>query len=206
MTRHTVGRIGSGEYSCSCGAVWDYADGPECPAQLGNRLHAEAQEAIENSVVKCRTCNDSGVVSTTDKDHNGDHIERRCPVCAGRVDERAAFDEWFCKRHSYKPGTDTTQLSAAFEPFKAWQARAALSAPSHGEQVREVVPEEWQTMLSRVVDELDSLNCSMRDQIDSDMAEPDEEAELCDATDELIDEARALIATAPSAGSQGGDV
>ena len=76
------------------------------------------------------------------------------------------------------------------------------SAPSHGEQVREVVPEEWKTILSRVVDELDSLNCSMRDQIDSDMAEPDEEAELCDATDELIDEARALIATAPSAGSQ----
>lgn len=52
------------------------------------------------------------------------------------VDERASFDEWFCKRHSYKPGTDTTQLSAAFEPFKAWQARAQLAAPAG-------VPAEW---------------------------------------------------------------
>lgn len=52
------------------------------------------------------------------------------PVSGCGVDERAAFDEWFCKRHSYKPGTDTTQLSAAFEPFKAWQARSQLAAPT----------------------------------------------------------------------------
>ena len=44
----------------------------------------------------------------------------------GGGDERAAFDAWFCKRHSYVSETDTTQLSAAFEPFKAWQARAAM--------------------------------------------------------------------------------
>jgi hypothetical protein len=131
---------------------------------------------------------------------------------AGGVDERAAFE------------VEIPAIAATFDglyltpviPLKAGehlmtvaqhlriekQIRAALSAPSHGEQVRAVVPEEWRTMLSRVVDELDSLNCNMRDQIDDDMADPDEEAELCDATDELIDEARALIAAAPSAASQ----
>lgn len=32
MTTHSVKRLGSGEYSCSCGQVWDYEDGCECPA------------------------------------------------------------------------------------------------------------------------------------------------------------------------------
>jgi hypothetical protein len=51
---------------------------------------------------------------------------------------------------------------------------------------------EIRLMLVRVTDELDALNCSMRDQID-DMADPEEEADICDATDKLIDEARALL-------------
>lgn len=30
---------------------------------------------------QCATCQGSGVVSTTSTDHNGDHIEQRCPTC-----------------------------------------------------------------------------------------------------------------------------
>ena len=32
MLKHTVKTIASGEYSCSCGAVWDRDEGDECPA------------------------------------------------------------------------------------------------------------------------------------------------------------------------------
>ena len=109
MTRHTVGRIGSGEYSCSCGAVWDYTDGPECPAQssespaqLGNRVHAEAQEAIE--------CQARGV-----------------------ADERAAF-ECICPnfRDAGKPGLCPIHDANYIKPQ---QARAARSAGSQGGDV-----------------------------------------------------------------------
>ena len=63
------------------------------------------------------------------------------------VDERAAFYAWFCKRHSYKHGTDTPQLSAAFEPFKAWQARAQLVVPPSAPETSVVVERE---LLERV--------------------------------------------------------
>ncbi len=70
----------------------------EHPAHLGKfwwRTELRAALAELNlptaPSTKCQTCQDSGVVSTTDKDHNGDHIEQRCPDCsAGGVDERAA--------------------------------------------------------------------------------------------------------------------
>lgn len=33
MQNHTIKRLGSGEYSCSCGRVWDYDEGCECPGR-----------------------------------------------------------------------------------------------------------------------------------------------------------------------------
>lgn len=50
-----------------------------------------------------------------------------------------------------------------------------------------------QNMLTRVTNELDAANSCLRDQIDSDMAEPEAEGYLCDSTDELINEARKLL-------------
>ena len=47
------------------------------------RARLAKYEDAEGRPFKCQTCQDSGVVSTTDKDHNGDHIEQRCPACAG---------------------------------------------------------------------------------------------------------------------------
>jgi hypothetical protein len=74
-------------------------------------------------------------------------------------------------------------------------AIAAAPSPAPASDVAQVPRElaELRSMLERVTDELDALNCAMRDQIDDDMAEPEEEGELCNATDELIDEARALL-------------
>lgn len=39
--------------------------------------------ALAQPSPKCATCNGSKVVSTTDTDHNGDHIEAPCPKCGG---------------------------------------------------------------------------------------------------------------------------
>ena len=49
--------------------------------EIGN-AEREARAALAQPSPKCATCNDSEVVSTTDTDHNGDHIEIRCPDCA----------------------------------------------------------------------------------------------------------------------------
>jgi hypothetical protein len=62
-------------------------------------------------------------------------------VNAGGVDERAAFE-----RHYHRLDLSTDQVSGAYRDYDtrtlwdSWQARAALSAPSQGEQVREWVP------------------------------------------------------------------
>ncbi|HFL2728916.1 TPA: hypothetical protein ACGWTY_002858 [Pseudomonas aeruginosa] len=43
----------------------------------------QARAALAQPSPKCATCNGSKVVSTTDTDHNGDHIEAPCPKCGG---------------------------------------------------------------------------------------------------------------------------
>lgn len=53
--------------------------------------------------------------------------------------------------------------------------------------------ENLRKLLARVTDELDALNCAFREHID-DCAEPEEERERCDATDELLEQARAALA------------
>lgn len=53
---------------------------------------------------------------------------------------------------------------------------------------------DWRAMVEKLVFELEEANNALREQIDEDMAEPEAEAEMCDATDELIQEARAMLA------------
>lgn len=68
-----------------------------------------------------------------------------------------------------------------------------------------VVPEGWRVMLERLADTAEQLNDCMRDMIDEDMEDPDMERELCDETDELVQEARAMLAAPaqPAAHDQG---
>ena len=61
--------------------------------------------------------------------------------------ERAAFEAWYETTYgiSLEPEFRANHFigyvnDKANHRWTAWQARAALSAPSHGEQVREVVP------------------------------------------------------------------
>lgn len=67
------------------------------------------------------------------------------------------------------------------------------------------VPSEWIRMVERLADDLDAANCSLRGMIDDDMAEPDEERELCDCTDELVVLARQLLGSATSEDDAPGD-
>lgn len=59
----------------------------------------------------------------------------------GAVDERAAFEEWAAsvgyhtERDMFQ--REKYQSTLTWELWRVWQARAALSAPNHSEQVRE---------------------------------------------------------------------
>jgi len=53
-------------------------------------------------------------------------------------------------------------------------------------------------LLRRVTSELKDLNDSIRGEIDEDMADPDGESEMCDATDDLVHEAQLYLASLPA--------
>lgn len=58
-------------------------------------------------------------------------VAARASKAAARVeDEREEFDCWFRREEGLPESADTTNISAAYLPWKAWKARAALSAPS----------------------------------------------------------------------------
>lgn len=61
-------------------------------------------------------------------------------VSAGGVDERAAFQEWYATPEAFKAGDSNGWSGIA---WAAWKKRAALSAPSHGGQVRQTVPDGY---------------------------------------------------------------
>lgn len=63
--------------------------------------------------------------------------------------EREAFDAWFKEYKGLKPESNTTLMDSAFDPWKAWQARAALSS---AQQVRQE-PVAWQARRSPHVEE-----------------------------------------------------
>lgn len=57
----------------------------------------------------------------------------KCTGCAPvERDERAGFDEWFRKEKGLHPEADTTHIDAAFIPYRAWMARAALDKATEG--------------------------------------------------------------------------
>lgn len=79
-------------------------------------------------------------------DENGPTFMGEPVIRAGGVDERAAFEAWYETTYgiSLEPEFRANHFigyvnDKANHRWTAWQARAALSAPSHGEQVREVV-------------------------------------------------------------------
>lgn len=124
----------------------------------------------------CDTCHGQGEVWTGENQsfsymsmQPAEPIMEACPECNGESasDGRAAFAAYLkdCGKHDIEP-----DIGGAFN--FAWQARAALSAPSHGEQVRE--PSDKQVEL---------LDPWMR----------------AEAARELL---RKVFAAAPSAGSQ----
>lgn len=59
------------------------------------------------------------------------------------------------------------------------------------------MPDEWRSMVERLTSTVEDLNDTVRNQIDDDLEDPELEAALCDETDELVQEARALLATVP---------
>lgn len=52
------------------------------PVPVAEVIEMLNRAALAQPSPKCATCNDAEVVSTTDVDHNGDHVEIRCPDCA----------------------------------------------------------------------------------------------------------------------------
>lgn len=132
-------------------------------------------------------------------DENGPTFMGEPVIRAGGVDERAAFEAWYETTYgiSLEPEFRANHFigyvnDKANHRWTAWQARAALSAPSQGEQVREgSLSRESLTLAYRLITkELETLaNGSAIDRFKSAQGE-----------------FRSAIAAAPSAGSQGGDV
>ena len=81
-------------------------------------------------------------------------------VCAGEVDERAAFEARFSKVYDLDFDEETEEYKDPGDQalWYGWQARAALSAPSHGEQVR-----EWVPVSERLPDETHAYGCHTGD-------------------------------------------
>ena len=82
------------EHMPICGDKW----WTETPTPFGMEAltpYRRADLASPLGAVKCRTCDGTGSVSTTDIDRNGDHVEMACPDCSPPTDadlDRAALD------------------------------------------------------------------------------------------------------------------
>jgi len=50
MITHLLKRLPSGEYSCSCGAVWDYDDGCDCPNLTATKPPQITRETVLEQV------------------------------------------------------------------------------------------------------------------------------------------------------------
>lgn len=59
----------------------EVADEPKCEACEDTGVTATLGDGGELKAVECQVCLDSKVVVTTDKDHEGQPIEERCPEC-----------------------------------------------------------------------------------------------------------------------------
>jgi hypothetical protein len=123
-------------------------------------------------------------------DENGPTFMGEPVVSAGGVDERAAFEAQLnphCRKRNEHGDYVVPEIQ---DRWDGWQARAALSAPSHGEQVREgwkLVPVEPTEAMLREALSYDSIQ---------DPNNPDSRVE------ELLIDWSLMLAGAPSAVSQ----
>ena len=109
------------------------------------------------------------------------------PVSAGGVDERVAFEAQLnphCRKRNEHGDYVVPEIQ---DRWDGWQARAALSAPSHGEQVRE----GWQLVPCQPTDAM------VQAVLDSGMYHTPATARPI-----LVEEYKAMLAAAPSAASQ----
>lgn len=120
------------------------------------------------------------------------------PASAGAVDERAAFEAWYETTYgiSLEPEFRSNHFigyvnDKANHRWTAWKVRAALTAraPNHGEQVGDV------SAMARVLSDRQADACNV-----------DRDDQWKIYGQDFIEDVTAMLAAAPSAGSQGGDV
>lgn len=135
------------------------------------------------------------------------------PVSAGGVDERAAFEAWYLG-HFYMGDKQcglewlSTEPCGGYrhqhpaEQWIVWQARAALSAPSHGEQVRHMVPDGWRPVPVESLSNILRLIDPEPVRLPSGKTMVFENPLAAALMTRISAEVRAMLAATPSAGSQ----
>jgi len=105
MSQHTVRTIATGEYSCTCGAVWDKDEGEECPA-------SNADGHVTGAWIGDKQIYDAPVVNAT--------FEAWWPSVGqtiGEVTARLAFDYAMGLERECRHG-----LQARINELEAWKA------------------------------------------------------------------------------------
>lgn len=97
----------------------DVMDGKHTTPGWNQRMKAALSASAEPSAGTCIDSNPCGGPA-------GHCRWCKHPVTPVERDERADFDEWFRKEKGLHPESCTTYIDAAFMPYRAWQARAAL--------------------------------------------------------------------------------
>lgn len=104
------------------------------------------------------------IASASDDQHLAQVVSdwnRRATLSPAHIEgEREAFDCWFRREDGLPESADTTNISAAYLPWKAWKARAALSSPPAA-GVPEGIP-----ALASFVAFADKLKLNLRDRDD----------------------------------------
>ena len=109
----------------------------------------QARAALAQPSPKCATCHDQEVVSTTDVDHNGDHIEIRCPDCA----QPSPAPE--LKTHTFPPVPTEAMLKAYREVspgwlcIDGWRAMMEVATVAQAGQVPDILTEDDMKWLRR---------------------------------------------------------
>lgn len=181
---HNVKTLASGEYSCSCGAIFDRDEGDICPnapdcaelpgmwepsdlsggatdcitpfvsssgesrnpiyeGQFDGETPEQAEARRHWSKVGMELAREVDAVHGCTFCGSDEHMTAVCPI---RGDERAAFEAWYETTYgiSLEPEFRANHFigyvnDKANHRWTAWQARAALSAPSHGDKYRDLV-------------------------------------------------------------------
>ena len=157
MTKHTIKTIASGEYSCSCGAVWDRDEGSECPAnkdlpgmwEPSDLSGGETDQPNPLTVLPAELFDGFAVYSAMTEPAkqrtSGENVSDALNAVVKLIRARLRVMPTCVPLKEAEP-KDAPYISDDVPPDEAWaagwnayrEAQAALSAPSHGEQVREV--------------------------------------------------------------------